>query len=494
MGRPCFSLCLISLSLLLLTHCYSSKLKGYHHDAQGDEDRDSTSDVPSDTANEDLLQDTVSDDGPDDEPVPQHCSGSDTLTLRYVDPEGNPVPDLAVALACLDDRYEGVTNGDGRISFDGLDLAGFPVAVTCASETFAYTLTDIGGPRPVSEILQIPLHVMTCSEGGWGVELQGSIVRTQPGSWVIVSSALHSEMFNGDTYHLLPTPVGTDLPLSAMELTIEGSVATPLAAAFLRYDSPPEGENGPQIVLEPAVFDRAQILVNYDVGDESPLNEPDWEDFSRAGEGAYLRAFESDDITWLAGFATSWIRGGTQDTMEIAWTQDLLAEAIRSTAHVEIFSSSLTSGPWYMANAELRGDPSTWTAVTIHDPPDLADRESLETVPFDEELLVNIPARVDLVVYMVYSFGLDSTNCWFIQTPRERSTIRFSSFPWPTQVPQRPFLSPDPSHLPEVMIGGAAYDADPFEQYVLWNDLAWSWDHFVSSAVAQFIEVELPKD
>jgi hypothetical protein len=100
MGRPCFSLCLLLLSLLLLTHCYSSKLKGHYHDAQGEEDRDSTSDVPSDMASEDLLQDTVSDDGPDDEPVPQHCSGSDTLTLRYVDTEGNPMPDLAVALAC----------------------------------------------------------------------------------------------------------------------------------------------------------------------------------------------------------------------------------------------------------------------------------------------------------------------------------------------------------------------------------------------------------
>jgi hypothetical protein len=487
MTRKIALVCFMLSAVFLLVHCSSSKLKGQPGDGQEDTDADPGSDALPDVSDDDAPADPAVDDGLD-EPL-QHCSGTDTLTLRYVDPDANPMPGLDVALTCLDDRQEGVTDEDGRIEFVNLDLAGFPVAVTAVGENFAYTLTDIGGSRPVPEVLQMPLTVMSWLAAPGGHDLQGPIVHSQPGSWVMVSVPTYQEIFNGDRYSLVFSPEGTRIPMSALEFSLEGNTATPIGFSFQRYDSPPEGEDGPSVVPEPAEFERAQVTVSYDVGPDSPLNMPDWEDFRREQEGVHMRAFDANESSWRVGITTTWTRGETQDTLDFAWVPADLSEAARTEAYVQL--TSVYSG--YLAYAFLRGEPSTWTAVTVHDPPDLVDRESLDIVPFEVELLVNVPARVDLVRYQVHSFGLDSENIWFIERPPENDTLELSAFPWPTTASQMEFLYYDPDNLPYMWIQGMAYDVDPFENYEHWVDPAWDAEHYLSMAMTQWIDVDLPK-
>jgi hypothetical protein len=326
--------------------CYSSNLGG--------EPGDGEIDAPGEEAAQDDPGDIRADD-PLTEPLPEPCSGSDRLNLRYVDPDGNPMPDLAVAVRCLDHQYEGRTDGDGRVGFVGLDLASFPVDVTCVGENFAYTLTDVGGPRTVPDPLQIPLEILLWLSSRESRQMQGDILRTRTGSEVLVSTATYVETFQEERYDLLFAPVGNDLPMSVFEYTLEGDVATPVGFAFLRYDSPPEGVDGPDAAPQPAEFQRATVRVEYDIRDGSPFHFLDWENFPRTQDGVLMHGVDSDENVWLEGIMTSWISGVSHDTAELAWTEEALGEAVRSSAYVSVSAQNPT-GPLNYYSALRRGN------------------------------------------------------------------------------------------------------------------------------------------
>ena len=130
-------------------------------DPVGPEDgaEDPVADVPEDgTMDEEDGPEIETDPAEEEEPV-LPCTGGESLTLLYLDLEGNPVPDLAVALVSGGSMLEGTTDAAGIVTFEGLDFCNVPVHATCVGENYAYTLTDIGGARWVPNPLRIALLV-----------------------------------------------------------------------------------------------------------------------------------------------------------------------------------------------------------------------------------------------------------------------------------------------------------------------------------------------
>jgi hypothetical protein len=245
----------------------------------------------------------------------------------------------------------------------------------------------------------------------------------------------------------------------------------------------------------PSSGTRATVRVEYDIRDGSPFHFLDWENFPRTQDGVLMHGVDSDENVWLEGIMTSWISGVSHDTAELAWTEEALGEAVRSSAYVSVSAQNPT-GPlnYYSAYAVLPDNPADWTSVTIHDPPEILEPDVTGPLPFDEEIFMRIPARVDLVRYSVWIVASNDMALWFIETPSDGTSIVFGSLPWPSSVSRREFLMPDGIELPWLMTQGNAYNADPFDNYILWSDLSWGGSHFVSSARAAWLELGAPKD
>lgn len=422
--------------------------------------------------------------------IPEHCSGSDTLRLEFKDDDGNLLEGVHVALKCLNDQFETNTNENGIASFGNLDLAAFPVDITGVHEKSAYTLTDIGGSRTVPDPLPIFLWLeeYVVDPVPDTVRMQGNIIRNQPGSWVLMSIGEYTQIAddNDETYSFNLIPA-TNLPLSAIEYTLEDEVATPIAFSLIRFDVPGEGEPGPDVAPIPVTFHTASLEVVFDLRADSPLNDArqsflDFRDGfvldSRDRCGIQIIASDNDDgcwrehwlNCWRGGLTTSWTPGASSHTLEVAWVEEAVAGAPLVENYLYIYGSNiLSSSAW----ANLPDNPETWSPVIIHDAPDIIERsfEEYPDIVFEEDLSIRIPAGVQLVRYNLDAVLEEERHHWLIETPSERTIMNFSKLPWPHAVDQIEFLGRHPGIGGLTLtMQGSSFDVDLFDSYVYWTN------------------------
>jgi hypothetical protein len=143
----------------------------------------------------------------------------------------------------------------------------------------------------------------------------------------------------------------------------------------------------------------------------------------------------------------------------------------------------------------LPEDPSAWPAsFTVNDTPQIAGLNPTTPVPFDHIFTVDHPTWASMVSLHI---RLSSTSgvlgnepfIWSVLTHPETTSFSFSDLPWPSTVPMDDVI---PNLTLFVGVIAAAYDADPYQSYVLWTDDAWAEAHYTSSAVDSRFRIEAP--
>jgi len=431
-------------------------------------------------------------DPPEDEETVLPCTGGESLTIVYLDPEGNPVADLAVALDAGGNILEAATDDSGTVTFEGLDYCNVPVDVTCVGERYAYTLTDIGGMGRVPDPLTITLEVLD-----WVIypeirPLSGNAVHIQEGSGMIVSVPGMTNNAGPDRYDLRTSFVGTNIPMSVFEFTGESEARVPIGYELIRYDTPPEGVDGPDAAPVPAEFQTASVRLDYDIAPDSPFHEPQL--INPMQEGVIMKSGGESLDLWNVGFQTTWTRGGDFDTLEAAWTEEAMSEAVDPNFYVSVWAYRREVSPYLALQVVLKlpDDPDAWDAVTVHDAAEyagavqFADPEN--AAAFDFEFSFDAHPAFHIVRHQIAAYD----RSWHIESPAQRSPISFASMPWPSSIDQSAFFAnPD---IPAMYLSFEAmsFDENPFNGYARWSTMQWKRRHYTSITHAFHYCVQLP--
>ena len=438
----------------------------------------------------------VTPDGTDVEPEgelpPVHCSGSDTLRIEFKDFDENTVEGIPVALKCGDDQFEATSDSSGLVSFDNLDLAAIPVDFTYIHDNRARSFVGLGGARTVPDPLPI---IVGEEEDPPTTQMRGDTVHNEEGSWVVITTDFAYRLTTEDRYEVR-TGIGTDLPMSILEYTTTGPVATPIGYAFTRYDTPETGVDGPEANAPAYTFTNTSLRLDYDLRTGSPLSErllsSDEDTYpNRLYTGVRIWGGDDQDNIWICGLTTQWATTETADTLHVAYAPAGLSEA------TDVYASVLLLDPSYMyyVNVQLPDDPSTWPeAIDVHDTPEIPGASTPVAIGFDEPITVDYPEWASTISYHIRSSSSagvmgDPLYMWTVRTHPETGSFKFSDLPWPSTVEYSSVLMPVTTFIGIV---GIAYDADPYEGYVLWTDDEWGTDHYLSVGVDSRFLFERP--
>jgi hypothetical protein len=417
------------------------------------------------------------------------CTGGESLTLLYLDLEGNPVADLAVALDSGGRILEGTTDAAGSVTFEGLDFCNVPVHVTCVGEGYAYTLTDIGAMGFVPDPLTITLEVIFWVIFPETRSMSGNAIHSVSGSGMIFSIPGVTKGVSVDRYDLLYGFVGTNLHMSVMEFTGEPEARVPIGYTLLRYDTPAEGVDGPEVECQPAEFQTASVRLYYDIAPDSPFQEPHLTNPMQ--EGIFMSPGYGHEDSWSVGFQTTWTRGEDFDTLEAAWTDEALAEVVDPNFYVCV-AAYPGGGHSLFVWLRLPGDPEAWDAVTVHDAADYTNAvtsiDPAHATPFDFEYSYEVPADFQVVIHFLSAYD----KWWYVERPADRSTINFASMPWPSSVDQSEFFANPDMESMDFALMASSFDQNPFNGYVLWSTRQWQYHHRRSHSYVGSYHIQFP--
>jgi len=442
---------------------------GGDEDADAQPDTDAAEDTlpdpdaaeePADVPQEDGIED------PAEEEAPETCSGSDTLTLEFVDGDENPVEGVAVALRCLSEVSEATSGSDGRVSFDNLDLAATPVDFTYVYWEKAFSVVGMGGDTPIPNPLQISLDLVT---EDLTVNMQGDAVHSTPGSMIMLVS--YTSWFNvitGDRY-TIRSGLGTDLGLTAYEFVYEGDDVNLLAYSYQTYDLPSAGMEGPVVAPSASADIRTRtVQLDFDLAPGSPLQDKvisRIEPIALATSGAVPAGYDSFDNMMSAGLTTSWVEGETSDTLEISWAQDGVDVIVTNLSLLLINDLDFTAAFRMM----LPQDPADWEdSYTVHDVPEIPGQEPEVPLTFDQTIDVAHPdwaAPYSVMSYNIRlsgiqpSFGIAPYR-WCVTVHPDVDSFSFADLPLPSTITY------DDLFMGSSMWTGVAvvsYDEDPVQ-------------------------------
>jgi hypothetical protein len=456
----------------------------------GGQDPDLTEDVQPDQQDVDA-QDIPAEDVVTDDTTPVSCAGSETLTLQFSDYEGNPVSGIPVALKCGTDVFDTTSDAGGLASFGSLDLSN-TMDVTYIYDRMARSILGLAGTRTVPDPL--PLTVGEPPEETVMI-MRGGVTHNQTDSIVIVTSDVDADITRVDRYELRST-LGTGHPMSVLEYTTTGTTATPVGYSLMTYDFTAEGSPGPDVSAAAATFETKTVMLDFDLRSDSPLRNrllaSDEEVYpNRLIAGIRIWSADAEDRAWLAGLTTNWNKGDTQDTLEVAWMQSALDAAD------SVYPSALILDPNYMyyISLSLPDDPGSWpSSFTVHDTPQIPGLSPTTPIPFDHAITVDHPGWARTIGFHIrLSSGSgvlgNADFVWSVVTHPETGSFSFASLPWPSGVPYSDVI---PNLTLFVGVTGVAYDADPYDGYILWTDEEWYSQHFQSYGVDSRFLIEGP--
>jgi hypothetical protein len=465
-------------------------------DTTADTTVDTTADTPEDTESEDVAG----------EEAPPSCTGTDTLTLEFLDQGDGPVEDVVVALRCRDEQVEATSGADGRVTFEDLNLADNTVDFTFVFDGSATSMLGAGGDRPLPEVMTFWLGSLIPADMH---EVSGDVVHSVTDSIVILLMDYWFNVQTSDRYIVQSTTGGTDLPMSVFEYTVDTEgAATVLGYSYSTYDTPDTGIDGPAAAASSsATIHTATLELSYDIRTGSPLEivQPptdEWTYSSRVTNGARIFGTRGTGAThreWIAGLTTSWTEGDPSDTLGFAWAEEGLTPAEQVAANVLVMDRSYRC----YSMTVLPSEPTTWTTATIRDVPELPGFSTSAASPWDSEIEVVPPdwGTDHLLVYYHLRpsgaapiFG-SPPALWTVVPNPEVASFRFSELPWPSSIPMATII-PSMGSL-YVGAGVQGFDADPFEGYVGWTDLEWGsyatlGGHFTGGALDTRFRIENP--
>jgi hypothetical protein len=476
---------ILTLSFAAFASCASSENPV---DTTGDPDV--TPDNPIETPEADI-PDVPVDEIVGDE-TPSGCSGSDTLHLAFKDTQGDPVEGIPVALRCAGAISEAVSDASGTASFSNLDLAAVPVDFTYVHEGKARTILGLGGSRTVPDPFPITVGEVPTEDNR---RMSGNVTHAQSGSYVLITSGADATVAMQDVYEMR-SPMGTGLPMSVLEFTSTGSVATPIGYSLIEYDYSSTDTTGPDATAASTTFQTASVQLNYDIRPGSPLEQraaaaDTGTSTNRTYTGLRLWAADASDHAWIVGLTTSWTMGSNTDTLVFTWAPSGMAGA------AEYYPGALIYDPNYMyyASLQLPDDPSTWSSsYTIHDLPRIPEATPSTPVPFDQVFNVEHPDWARTVSYHIRLSGSagvvgDVDFMWTVLIHPEIMYFSFSDLPLPSSVQPSDIV---PSLNPYLGVSAVAYDADPYENYVLWTDDQWASNHYQSAGIDSRYHIQPP--
>jgi hypothetical protein len=428
----------------------------------GDEDTLSDPDVPD-------AVDADSDDAgtePDPVEVEEELPACPALTIAYQDFDEEPLAGLSVILEAGGLSAEGQTDSDGRVTLEGVDTCTRSAVATAVGETFAHTMTDLGPWDPAPDPLVITVK-MTGIPDPPSLHFSGPLQRTQDGSSVLVSASSWGGPVSpgdSDTYSAFRYEGETNLPLSAFEYTLglEDWLAVPSAYAFMRFDVPAEGDDGPEIVLEAAAFLQASVEITYDIATDSVFQDIAFDDMNRGSRGLRLQARDEAGNPWLAGFTTQWVDGEETDVVTVQWTEAALAEAAEQFLTLSVEGRISPSGPYCQMTLNLPPNPSdedTFTA-TVYDPVMFTGVLEPDPMAFEEEHALTVAPVYDTLWFIIVA-GSTSREVWNVEAPASRTNINLSSLPWPSDVNLSEFMFPDGQEADMQVMGLLSETVDP---------------------------------
>lgn len=478
------------LSVIVTFAAFTACAKGSKPTEDTGTDPDIIDNTPADTDVD--TTDTVGDDVAVDDTGPDTCSGPDTLTIEFTDRSDNPVSGIPVALRCAGDFFEATSDASGRVSFSNLDLENIPVDLTYIHDNMARTVLGLGGSRTVPD--PFPITVGEEEEEEEVRIMRGNVVHNQADSYVIVTTDIDVDIIILDNYELR-SPVGTGLPMSVLEYTSTGATANFIGYSLFTYDTPPEGTNGPEASAAACTFQNVSVLLNFELRGDSPMrnrllasDDPPYP--NRAYAGIRMWAADADENAWLAGLTTNWNKGDSSDTLEFGWALAGLESA------ADAYPSAFIADPnfMYYVGLQLPDDPSTWSSFTVHDTPWIPGLSPSTPIPFDHIITVDHPDWAKTISYHIrLSSGsgvLGNTEfIWSVLTHPETASFSFAKLPWPSSISYSDIIPPLTLF---VGVSGVAYDADPYENYILWTDDEWGTEHYQSAGVDSRFLIDRP--
>lgn len=447
-------------------------------------------DVTDDDWSEDVMEEDAVEEDPDEEEVVRHCVGSDTLNLQFKDWRGNLVEGVVVALRCLDDQFETVSDEDGIASFENVDITSQTVDFTYVysgePEFFdaVGSFLGVGGSRPIPDPLSLTL-IQNDDDYSW---MEGPVSHSLLGSWILTNT-YPSDGFNmtqGSSYGQL-SMVGENLKMAVFECESSGESLEPFGYSLIDYDFLMGAVEGPEANAEPAAFESATIQLQFDISEDSPLHDRST-DIEHFGYGSvFVHALDSAGRFHLAGITTSWEKGDTMDTLEVAWVPDEIeaAEAIDVYARI--------SDPAYQASIHLPDDPELWLSHTFYDLPEIPGFDA-EPISFSGEIEINHPEWASMVSFFLAFFLETFDKGWEISVHPETVSFSLSSLPWPSSIDRSDFFHLEEDNCWEYgWITATASDDDPFNNYIYWTDPAWRDEHWTSVSHRIYRDFECPE-
>ncbi len=441
---------------------------GGDEDADAQPDTDAAEDTlpdphaaeePADVPQEDGIED------PAEEEAPETCSGSDTLTLEFVDGDENPVEGVAVALRCLSEVREGTSGSDGLVSFDNLDLAETPVDFTYVYWDMAFSVVAMGGETPIPD----PLRISLDRNEDTLVTMRGNAVHTTPGSTImVVTSVSYYNVTDSDTYEVT-SGTGTGLGLTALEYVFEGDTINMVGYSHQYYDLASGSEDGPDAAPSSTADLRTMtIQLDYELAADSPLQDKliDRNNATALGNsGFFLLGMDSMDGLIMTGLTTEWVTGESYDTLEISWAQDGVDTIVTSTSCLGLRNTDFTADYGLMLTEDL----ADWeTSYTIFDVPEIPGQEPEVAFPFDQELEVVHPdwaAPYSVMAYNIRASGSQPINMgapffWCVTVHPDATSFSFAQLPLPSTITYEDLF------ISSTMWTGASvvsYDEDPVQ-------------------------------
>jgi hypothetical protein len=452
--------------------------------AKSDKDEDTSTDTAVDTSPDADATDTATDVEEEDAP-PATCAGSETLNLEFLDPDEAPIEGVVVVLECGDDVHEEATSGaDGTASFSGLNLSATPVDFTYIHDGVARSWVGAGGPaRTLPDPLSLTLGR---ADPEPTVSMSGDLVHATDGSTMLVIGEGGYADLTTETRYTLDSLVGTGLVLYAIEWTTTGDVGTALGYQVVTYDSPTGGADGPTVGPVDGTLSSTSIDVTFDISTDSQILDawlPTDDPYSnRLISGFRVSGTDADDEFHFGGLTIDWENGFSAPTATVVWIPEAVSA---STNHYNsLMLPDRERNSW--AIFDMPDDPSSWAStLTVEDTPTLPGMDMYTPVEFDHEFTWTLPTWATF--FMTFHLRLNDSGGalyqdqyqWTVILHPETTSLRFSDLPWPEGEDYEAVLF---SGLTlRCGYSARAFDADPYDGYVLYTDDTWAEAHYLGS-------------
>jgi hypothetical protein len=363
------------------------------------------------------------------------------------------------------------------VTFANLDLAAHLVDFTFVDAGEAFSLVGVGGARAVPDPFTFTLADPDPPADPDPVPMVGDIVHSVADSWVaMASTAPHWTYPTQEDRYEIYTVDDAGLTMVAVEYTSDGDVATPLGYLIVDYDTPDAGTDGPilDFTSPDGTLDSVSLTVTYDLVTGSPIPDAimpteNETPSTRTSVGMRVIGWDENDDFLMYGFTTSWTGGFTTDTMDVGYIAAGVSGAT-STAGELILEDPNRN--WIYA-ANLTTSPSTWSALTIHDLPQLPGFSASSPVTFATEFTVVFPAWSDAVMqYLIREddyygvLSMEDDIRWTVTVHPETTSFRFLDLPWPETMTYDDVFGPGSYHVGAI---SAFYADDPYVDYRLWD-------------------------